>query len=121
MAARQGEASLPSVIEIRRIERPDVGIDAAVLHVAVGAGSAHGPVHASLCTYPVSDGLVTRQAEVRCDLLVRSMATPALAGPVKRCVGLRKETGRHHLTGLCERRERRQEEHSCGERTGAEP
>jgi len=107
MAARQGEAGLPGVIEIRRVERPDVGIDAAVLHVAVGAGSAHGPVHASLRTNPVSDGLVTRQAEIRRDLPVRSMATLALACPVKRRVGLREGTGRRHLTGLCESRRRR--------------
>jgi ABC-type oligopeptide transport system substrate-binding subunit len=76
----------------------------AVLNVAVGAFPGNVPVHASLRANPVSDGLVTRQAEIRRDLPVRSMATLALANPVERGVGLREGTGRRHLTGLCEGR-----------------
>jgi hypothetical protein len=104
MAARQGKPGLSGVIEVCRIERPDVGIDAAVFHVAVGAGSADGPVHATLRSNPVRHGLVARQAAIRRDLPVRPMAALTLACPVKSRVSLREGTGRRHLTGLCEGR-----------------
>jgi hypothetical protein len=102
MAPAQREPRLGRVVESPRVERPQISVNTLVLNVAVGAFPGNVPVHASLRANPVSDGLVTRQAEIRRDLPVRSMATLALANPVERGVGLREGTGRRHLTGLCE-------------------
>jgi len=100
MPALQGEPGLSRVIERRRIERPEIGVGAAVLHVAIGAGTGDGPMHALLQSNPVRDLSVAGQAEVRSHLSVSPVATLAPARSVECSVGLRQGPGRRRLASL---------------------
>ena len=119
MPPLQGKPGLASVIEIGRIERPEIGIHAPVLHVAAGTVAGHRPMHALLQSHPIGDRLVARQAKVRRDLPVRSMAALARA----RAFEARMSLGQGAwglLAGLREASQSHRQQHGHARRSNAE-
>jgi len=100
MTALKGKPRLGGVVELGGIDRPQLGVDTAVLHVAATAGTLGVAVHSSFQADPIGDRLVTGQARFRQHLLVGGVAGAAVVGTVEERVGPRQRPRRHLLAGL---------------------
>jgi hypothetical protein len=93
----KGESRLRDVVKIRRVERPDVGLDALVLLVAGLAIAGDVAVDAPFGRDPLGNRYMAGQAAGGLDRLPIGMALRAVGLSFEGAVGPGKRTGRREL------------------------
>jgi hypothetical protein len=119
--AVEGELSLLSVIEVRRVEGAQLGVKAGVLGVAPDTLVGDVAVHTLACRDPIGDRFVAREALRGGHLAARLVTLLAVGDPLERRVRARQRPRRHERADLRLRRGRDQQDEEQPQRTPRTP